>query len=83
MAQQLVTRVDDSLAAAVDELVDAGVVASRSEAVRMGLAALVDRYRRQSVGDRIVAGYSAVPQTDEEISWADAATKRMIADEPW
>ena len=42
---QLVTRVDDALVAAVDELVVAGVVASRSEAVRVGLERLIDRHR--------------------------------------
>ena len=80
---QLVTRVDDELAAAVDELVESGAVASRSEAVRVALEELVDRHRRRIVGERIIAGYEAVPQTDAEIGWADEASARMIADEPW
>jgi len=80
---QLVTRLDDVLAAAVDELVAAGVVASRSEAVRLGLKQLVDGYRRQETGRRIVDGYRAVPQTDTDVAWADEASTRMIADEPW
>ncbi len=42
----MVTRVEDELAAAIDALVAAGVVASRSEAVRIGLQQLVDRHRR-------------------------------------
>jgi Arc/MetJ-type ribon-helix-helix transcriptional regulator len=80
---QLVTRVDDELAAAVDELVAAGVVASRSEAVRLGLERLVDRYRRGQVGARIVDGYRRKPQTAAEVGWADAASVGMIAEEPW
>ncbi len=80
---QLVTRVEDGLAAAVDDLVAAGVVASRSEAVRMGLEQLVDRFRRDQIASQIVRGYSSVPQTDEELGWADQATAQMIADEPW
>ena len=80
---QLVTRVDDALAAAVDELVAAGVVASRSEAVRLGLERLVDRYRRSQIGARIVEGYRRNPQTDAEVGWADEASIRMIAEEPW
>jgi Arc/MetJ-type ribon-helix-helix transcriptional regulator len=79
---QLVTRVDDGLARAVDELVEAGVVASRSEAVRIGLRALVDRHARARIGARIVEGYLAVPQTADG-SWTDEASVRMIADEPW
>jgi Arc/MetJ-type ribon-helix-helix transcriptional regulator len=80
---QLVTRVDDRLVRAVDELVDAGVVASRSEAVRRGLLALVDRHQRDRVGARIVEGYRAIPQTAADVGWADDASIRMIADEPW
>ncbi len=80
---QLVTRVEDELAAAVDELVAAGVVASRSEAVRLGLERLVDRYRRDEIGARITKGYRSVPQTEAEVGWADESSVRMIAEEPW
>ncbi len=80
---QMVTRVDDDLAAAVDRLVEAGVVASRSEAVRLGLEQLVDRRRRQEIGEKIATGYRARPQTDAEVGWADESTVRMISEEPW
>jgi Arc/MetJ-type ribon-helix-helix transcriptional regulator len=80
---QLVTRVDDELAAAVDELVADGVVSSRSEAVRLGLERLVDRHRRLRLGAIIVDAYRARPQTETEVGWADEATVRMISDEPW
>lgn len=80
---QLVTRLDDDLAAAVDELVAAGVVASRSEAVRVGLQRLVDRYRRDQIGARIAAGYRSLPQTVAEVGWADESSVRMIAEESW
>ena len=80
---QLVTRVDDELARAVDELVAAGVVANRSEAVRLGLQRLVDRHRRDGVGAQIVAGYLATPQSDDEGGWSDESTAGMIAAEPW
>lgn len=80
---QLVTRVDDDLAAAVDQLVEAGVVASRSEAVRVGLEQLVDRCRRDEIGARIVRGYRERPQDDAEVAWADESSVRMIAEEPW
>jgi metal-responsive CopG/Arc/MetJ family transcriptional regulator len=80
---QLVTRIDDDLLAAVDELVAAGAVASRSEAVRVALKRLVDRHRRDQLGERIVAGYLAQPQEEHEGGWADEASVRMIAEEPW
>jgi Arc/MetJ-type ribon-helix-helix transcriptional regulator len=80
---QLVTRVDDELVAAVDELVGLGLVASRSEAVRIGLERLVDRCRRDRVAQLIAEGYRLQPQTPGEVGWADPATRRMIAEEPW
>ena len=80
---QLVTRIPDSLAEEVDRLVEAGVVASRSEAVRFGLERLVDRERRRRIGQAIVDGYTRMPQTDEELEWADAATRDMMSEESW
>jgi Arc/MetJ-type ribon-helix-helix transcriptional regulator len=81
--QQLVTRVDDRLAAAVDELVARGTVASRSDAVRQALVAFLDYERRKAIGEEIAASYAARPQSEDEIAWADAATVQMIAEEPW
>lgn len=80
---QLVTRIDDDLANELDELVLEGVAESRSDAVRQALRALLDRHRRRKVGEAIVEGYRRQPQTDEEVGWADEATVRMIAEEPW
>jgi len=80
---QLVTRIGDDLAAAVDQLIEAGVVENRSQAVRLGLERLVDQHRRAGVGRQIVDGYRRLPQSDAEGLWADESTLRMIAEEPW
>jgi len=83
MTVQLVTRVPDSIAEAVDGLVESGVFASRSDAVRAGLEAVVDRERRSSIGKAIAEGYRRVPQDGDDLGWSDAATSAMIAEEPW
>jgi Arc/MetJ-type ribon-helix-helix transcriptional regulator len=83
MTVQLVTRVPDVLAEAVDGLVREGTFASRSDAVRAGLEALLERERRTAVGRAIVEGYRRVPQHDDDLEWSDAATAAMIAEEPW
>ena len=80
---QLVTRVDDDLVAAVDDLVATGVVSSRSAAVRLGLERLLERHRRDEIGTRIVDSYRSRPQDEHDVGWADASSIRMIADEPW
>ena len=80
---QFVTRLEDVLADRVDSLVAAGVLASRSEAVRIGLERLADQLERERIGAQIVDAYTRIPQTDEELGWTDEAARRMIADEPW
>jgi Arc/MetJ-type ribon-helix-helix transcriptional regulator len=80
---QLVTRIDDELAREIDALVAEGVAASRSDAVRQALRALVDQHRRRKIGEAIVEGYRRLPQTDEELGWTDQAAIRMIEEEPW
>ncbi|MEX0757882.1 MAG: ribbon-helix-helix domain-containing protein [Acidimicrobiia bacterium] len=78
---QIVTQLDEDLVRQVDQLVKDGTFESRSEAVRVALAALVDTHRRRRTSDQIVASYTAQPQ--DETWWADEATVRMIAEEPW
>jgi len=80
---QIVTRVDDDLAEAVDELVQASIVESRSDAVRIGLQRLVDEHRRAAFGRSIVAAYEKEPQTQAELAGIERATREMIAEEPW
>ncbi|MGH7703995.1 MAG: ribbon-helix-helix domain-containing protein [Gemmatimonadales bacterium] len=77
------TRIDDELAAALDELVHAGVAENRSDAVRRALRELVERHRRARTGAEIAAGYLCKPQSQEELGWTDAATVAMIAEEAW
>jgi Arc/MetJ-type ribon-helix-helix transcriptional regulator len=80
---QVVARLNDDLVAAVDDLVSEGVFESRSDAIRRALEFVVDAERRKHIGDAIVTGYERIPETAEELRWAEAATAAMIADEPW
>ncbi len=79
---QLVTRVNDSLMTEVDRLVAQGVVANRSEAVRLSLERLVDQHRRRRVGAEIADAYRRRPQTAEELAGLDASTRALVAEEP-
>ena len=80
---QLVTRVDDELVAQLDEIVANGEAESRSDAVRRALQEMIDRRRRQLVGEAIAEAYRRIPETDDELRWADESTRSMIAEEPW
>jgi Arc/MetJ-type ribon-helix-helix transcriptional regulator len=80
---QVVTRLDDKLVADLDRLVAEGFIASRSEAVRMGLERLLEERRRRRIGDEIVAGYTRHPETNEELAQAEQATRALVEEEPW
>lgn len=80
---QLVTRLDARLVEAVDGLVADGLVASRSEAVRLGLSRLVDQHRRRRVGEEIAEAYRREPQTREELAGLEEATHALVDQEPW
>ena len=69
--------------AEVDALIADGFVASRSEAVRLGLERLVDRHRREQIAAQVVEAYQRLPQTDEELAGLDEATRALINEEPW
>ena len=80
---QLVTRVDEATAEAIDRLIAEGGFESRSDVVRRGLELLVDTHDRAKIAAAIIRGYTLIPPTDEEALWADDAAARMIAEEPW
>jgi Arc/MetJ-type ribon-helix-helix transcriptional regulator len=80
---QVVTRLDAGLLAAVDRLITEGVVASRSDAVRLGLEQLVEQARRAAVAAAIVEGYRRFPQTADELRRADKGLHALLAEESW
>lgn len=80
---QLVTRVDASMAAAIDALVDSGRFESRSDVVRSAVEALLDSDRRRKIGEEIIAGYERVPLTEGELAEARAISIATIEEEPW
>ncbi len=81
--QQLVIRVPDEMAAAVDDLVDAGEYDTRSDAVRAAVEALLDRRRRDEIGRQIAAGFERIPTTDAEMAAAYENARLMVEEEPW
>lgn len=80
---QLVTRVDDELIAQLDEMVASGEAKSRSDAVRSALEEMLDQRRRRLIGEAIVEGYRRIPETEDELRWAEQNLQEMVAEEPW
>ncbi len=80
---QLVTRVDDSVAEAIDALVSSGQFESRSDVVRTSLTELLDSHRRTLIAERILDGYDRIPETNDELAQAAALARAMVFEEPW
>jgi Arc/MetJ-type ribon-helix-helix transcriptional regulator len=80
---QLVTRLDADLLEQVDNLIAAGSIENRSEAVRSALTLWVHQMRRDNIDRTTVAAYLKQPQTPEEVDWTDAAARQLIEEEPW
>lgn len=83
MTIQLVTRLDEALIEGLDALVESGGAANRSDGVRRAVTELLRREARAERQRADQAAYIAMPQTDEELATAHAATLAMIAEEPW
>lgn len=80
---QIATRLSEDDVAQLDVLVAQGRFESRADAVRAAVASFLDAERRRRVGEAIAEGYRRLPQTDEELTVAEANVHRLVAEEPW
>lgn len=82
MSPQIAVRLDQELAEGLDALVAEGRFATKAEAIRAAIEALVDVERRRRIGEAIVEGYRRIPPgEDPDLEAAlDAALDDMLAD---
>jgi hypothetical protein len=66
----------------IDELVAAGR-ASRAAVIVEAIDRLVAELERERIDRAIAEGYRRVPETDEELEWAEWSTIESIREEPW
>jgi Arc/MetJ-type ribon-helix-helix transcriptional regulator len=76
-------RLADETLAAIDALVADGTFSTRTDAVRNAIDALLRAQARSETDRSIIDGYTRLPQTDDEVAFATAATRALISDEPW
>jgi Arc/MetJ-type ribon-helix-helix transcriptional regulator len=81
--EQIAVRVPEDLLAQLDDLVAAGVYASRAAAVRAGIEAVMELERRRKTDAVVVEGYRRIPATAAEKDAAIASMREAIAEEPW
>jgi Arc/MetJ-type ribon-helix-helix transcriptional regulator len=83
MSKMITLRMADDSVARVDALVDGERYASRAAFIVDAINRLVDELEQREIDRQIVEGYTRIPQTDEELRWAEASARRSIEEEPW
>jgi metal-responsive CopG/Arc/MetJ family transcriptional regulator len=56
---------------------------SRSALIRDAIAAYLYDEEEARIDREIREGYERIPETDEEMAWAEASAREMIREEPW
>lgn len=83
MTTQIAVKLPDRLVDELDALVAHGAFASRSDAVRHGIEALVRADERRRIDLAYAEGFRRVPDRDDEMEDATRLAVESIRDEPW
>ena len=78
----ITVRMSEERVQAIDELVASGR-ASRAAVIVEAIDRLVADLERERIDREIVEGYRRIPETDEELDWAEWSTIESIREEPW
>lgn len=76
-------RLPDDTIEKIDRLVHPGGYATRTEAIRRAIDALLDAHERSAIDREIVDAYTRQSQSDEEVAIAAAAAHALIEEDPW
>jgi Arc/MetJ-type ribon-helix-helix transcriptional regulator len=82
MSKMITVRMSEDRVRAIDELVASGR-ASRAAVIVEAIDRLVADLERERIDREIVEGYRRIPETDEELAWAELSTIESIREEPW
>jgi Arc/MetJ-type ribon-helix-helix transcriptional regulator len=82
MSKMITVRMSEDRVAAIDELVASGR-ASRAAVIVEAIDRLVAQLESERIDREILEGYTRIPETDEEIEWAEWSTLESIREEPW
>jgi Arc/MetJ-type ribon-helix-helix transcriptional regulator len=83
MSKMITVRMSEDRVRAIDELVASGSHKTRAAVIVEAIDRLVAELERERIDREIVEGYTRIPETDEEIEWAESSTLESIREEPW
>ena len=79
----ITVRMSDDRVAGIDALVESGAHASRASVIVEAIDRLIAELERERIDRAIVEGYTRIPQSEEELHWAEESAQRSVTDEPW
>jgi len=82
MSKMITVRMSEDRVRAIDQLVASGR-ASRAAVIVEAIDRLVAQLESERIDREIVEGYTRIPQTDEELEWAEWSARESIREEPW
>ncbi len=82
MSRMISVRMPDDRVAAIDALVASGR-ASRAAVIVEAIDRLVAQLDSERIDREIVEGYTRIPETAEELAWAEWSTEESVREEPW
>jgi Arc/MetJ-type ribon-helix-helix transcriptional regulator len=83
MTVQVAVKLPDTLAGQLDDLVRSGDFESRSQALRVGLEAILLERAREQLRVRYRDAMARHPETRQEIAEATRLAREAIDEEPW
>jgi len=75
---QVAFQLDDASLASIDAIA-AGESCSRAEVLRTAVREMLRRRREEEIDRQLAAGYAAVPETAEELAFAEVSRKGLKA----
>jgi metal-responsive CopG/Arc/MetJ family transcriptional regulator len=79
---QTLVQLNDELLRRLDERA-AREGRSRSSLIREAIETHMVDEARDEISRQIIAGYERIPETDEEMAWAEASAREGVEEEPW
>jgi len=79
----ITVRMPNDRVARIDALVAAGAYPTRASFIVEAISRLVEELEEREIDRAIVEGYARLPQTAEEVRWAEVGALDSILEEPW
>ena len=80
---QVAVRLENALIDDLDWLIGRRDYENRADAIRAAIAHVVRVEREREIDERIIDGYTRIPQTEQELEWSAGRGTPGLSDDDW